>query len=120
MAVDTLRRVSTAGRPTESPATVVAVEVDRQRAVTVEYDDGLVAEFGLLDLRRACPCAGCQGRREQGRAAYEGESITVVDAELHGNWALSVRWSDGHDTGMFAWSYLRALAEPDTEPGDEA
>ncbi len=99
---------------------VTEIEVDREQAVTVVFDDGLGARFDLVQLRQMCPCAGCHGAREQGRAAFNGESITVIDAELHGNWAISIRWSDGHDTGMFAWTYLRALAEAahhDIEPG---
>ena len=87
------------------------IEVDRTRAVTVVFGDGTTAVFDLLGLRRVCPCAGCRGRREVGRSSYEGEAATVVDAELHGNWAISLRWHDGHDTGMYAWSYLRDLAD---------
>lgn len=103
-------------------AQVTEIEVDREQAVTVVFDDGLGARFDLVQLRRMCPCAGCHGAREQGRVAFSGDSITVIDAELHGNWAISIRWSDGHDTGMFAWTYLRALAEAardDTEPGTD-
>lgn len=92
-------------------AEVLEIEVDRQQAVTITFADGLCAVLPLLELRRSCPCAGCRGRREQGGEVYAGDSITVVEADLHGNWALSIRWSDGHDTGMFAWTYLRALAE---------
>jgi DUF971 family protein len=27
---------------------------------------------------------------------------------LHGNWGVSLVWSDGHSTGIYAWSYLRS------------
>lgn len=97
--------------PQSESVRVTDIEVDRTAAVTVVFDDGFGARFELLQLRRMCPCAGCHGAREQGRAVYSGESISVLDAELHGNWAISIQWSDGHNTGMFAWTYLRALAE---------
>jgi len=103
----------------DAQAQVREIEVDREQAVTVVFDDGLGARFDLMQLRQMCPCAGCHGARQQGRDPFAGESITVIDAELHGNWAISIRWSDGHDTGMFAWTYLRALAEAahdETEP----
>ena len=31
----------------------------------------------------------------------------IVDAELVGAWGLSMRWSDGHDTGIYSWAALR-------------
>jgi DUF971 family protein len=37
--------------------------------------------------------------------------LTAIDAELVGNWGLTIRWSDGHETGIYAWSILRAWAE---------
>lgn len=102
--------------PALARTAVREIEVDRARAVTVVFGDGTTAVFDLLGLRRACPCAGCRGRREVGRLSYEGDSATVIDAELHGNWAISLRWHDGHDTGMYAWTYLRDLADGVADP----
>jgi DUF971 family protein len=86
---------------------VIDVELDREHELRVEYDDGVTAAFPVLELRQACPCAGCQGRRQQGLAPFAGEAITALDAELHGNWGIAIRWSDGHATGIYAWEYLR-------------
>ncbi|MEX2625357.1 MAG: DUF971 domain-containing protein [Ilumatobacteraceae bacterium] len=100
------------------PVQVLDVEVDREVELRVTYDDGVTATFPVLELRRACPCAGCRGQREQGRLAYEGDTVSILDAELHGNWGISLRWSDGHDTGIYAWQHLRHWwdAEPDSIP----
>jgi DUF971 family protein len=87
---------------------VVDVEVERATEVRVTYDDGVTAVFPVRELRQACPCAGCRGRRDQGLDAFAGDAVTVLDAELHGNWGISIRWSDGHDTGIYAWEHLRA------------
>lgn len=89
-------------------AQVVDVELERRRELRVRYDDGVVAVFPVVELRHVCPCAECRGRREQGRDPFAGDEIWVVDAELHGNWGLALRWSDGHDTGIYAWDHLRA------------
>ena len=91
-----------------TPAQVVDVEVEREVEVRVTYDDGVTATFPVLELRRACPCAGCRGKREHDRPVYEGSSVSILDAELHGNWGISLRWSDGHDTGIYAWQHLRS------------
>ena len=86
---------------------VVDVEVDRTTAVTITYDDGVVARFPVLALRAACPCAGCRGARERGGTPFAGDRIEVRDAELRGSYGLHLRWSDGHDTGIYAFEHLR-------------
>ena len=43
-------------------------------------------------------------------------ALTAVDAELVGGWGLSITWSDGHSTGIFAWSILRAWQTPEPAP----
>ena len=86
---------------------VIDVELERDRELRIEFDDGVAATFPLLQLRRACPCAACQGRREHAGDVYAGSTISVTHAELHGNWGIAIRWSDGHDTGIYAWEHLR-------------
>jgi DUF971 family protein len=90
---------------------IESVEVDRRSHVEVLFDDGVRARFELGPLRRACPCADCNARRsrDQPVAPWVDESrpVTIVDAELSGAWGLSLEWSDGHSTGIYAWEKLR-------------
>ena len=92
----------------------VSVDVDRATGLTLRWPDGAEATFGLDELRRNCPCAECRGLREQGVVPGPGPHasapLSAVDAHLVGNWGLSIRWSDGHETGIYAWSMLRAWA----------
>jgi DUF971 family protein len=44
-------------------------------------------------------------------AVERGDSITITDAELSGAWGLSLDWSDGHSTGIYAWEKLRAWVD---------
>jgi DUF971 family protein len=83
------------------------VELDRAHGLTLEWADGSRAEFALDELRQNCPCAECRGLRDQGRVPGPGP-VTALDAELVGGWGLSIHWSDGHQTGIYAWSILRA------------
>ena len=41
-------------------------------------------------------------------ASHKGP-LTAADAELVGNYAIRIRFSDGHDTGIFSWTYLRSI-----------
>jgi DUF971 family protein len=40
--------------------------------------------------------------------------LTALNAEMVGNYAIRIRFSDGHDTGLFTWRYLREI-DPSTE-----
>ncbi len=90
---------------------IESVEVDRQSHVEVLFEDGVRAWFELAPLRLACPCADCNAKRSRGEsvqpAVERGDPITITDAELSGAWGLSLDWSDGHSTGIYAWEKLR-------------
>lgn len=105
-------------------AEVVDVSVDRQRSVSVTFDDGVTAAFSLTELRRSCPCAGCRGAREQGREPFavrpDSSGPTIVDASLVGAWGLSIRWSDGHEAGIYAWDNMRRWYEAMQQDGASA
>jgi DUF971 family protein len=97
--------------PAHTPADV---DIVRDRAVTVTFEDGTVCEFPVAALRAACPCAACRGMRERGQIAWPpagapvgAAEIAVRDAQLSGAWGLSIDWTDGHSTGIYAWSTLR-------------
>ena len=91
-----------------------AVELDRGAALTLEWPDGTTTRFALETLRQNCPCAECRGVREQGRIPGR-PPYEAIGAELVGGWGLTIRWRDGHDTGIYAWSILRAWASSDAD-----
>jgi hypothetical protein len=35
--------------------------------------------------------------------------LVATSAELVGNYAIRIRFSDGHDTGIYSWAYLREI-----------
>ena len=88
------------------------IEVDKTESVTITFADGEVAVFGLEDLRRACPCAGCRSQREQGRTVWPQAGypmpLELTDAALHGAWALTFTWNDGHSAGIYPFRSLRS------------
>ena len=52
---------------------------------------------------------------------HTGEQLldaAQIPADVHpeevrtlGNYAVAIRWSDGHASGIFAWDYLKSLAD---------
>lgn len=80
----------------------------------ITWADGRVCEYTAASLRRACPCAQCvdewTGQRTLKPQAIADE-IEIGDLSIVGRYALNFRWSDGHETGIYSFQYLRDLCE---------
>ena len=81
------------------------------------FSDGLEAYLQLSMLRRACPCAACQGEPDAlGRVLrphveYGAKSFDLLQVTPVGGYALQLKWADGHASGIYSFTYLRKLAE---------
>lgn len=83
----------------------------RDNALEIAWEDGLRARLPIPVLRGWCPCAACQGHSPGIRFVDHGDAITLISAEEVGAYALGMRFSDGHDGGIYTWAFLRELAE---------
>lgn len=103
----------------DSSITPIRLDLKKTEKLDIDWQDGLKSTYSLSLLRSMCPCATCKGvREEQSKRKsalnilpgnYSGE-IHVVSAELVGNYALRIEWSDGHGSGIYSFSYLRQIA----------
>ena len=88
-----------------------------EQQLRIAWADDLKAEFPLAVLRSKCPCATCRTEREGASAnplkILKGDptSIKAVSASLVGNYAIQLFWSDGHQSGIYEYRFLRDLAE---------
>lgn len=85
--------------------------------LAIKWEDGSESYIPLEKLRRACPCAGCQGERDVMGNRYKGpeQPLTPASFELRslalvGSYAVQPVWGDGHATGMYSFEYLRQVA----------
>ena len=82
----------------------------------ITWADDHVCHYTAAELRRACPCAQCvnewTGQRVLKRESVS-EELTIQDLNIVGRYALNFRWSDGHETGIYSFRYLRDLCERD-------
>jgi DUF971 family protein len=83
-----------------------------KRVLTVAFDDGqrfaLPAEF----LRVLSPSAEVQGHSPEQRVTVAGKKdVGIVRVEPVGNYAVRIVFTDGHDTGLYVWEYLRELGD---------
>ncbi|MFP6626815.1 MAG: P-loop NTPase [Deltaproteobacteria bacterium] len=93
------------------------IEHNEERSVLrIRWSDGVTTEYTLAGLRGWCPCASCQGHGSERNFVSEGTS-RLSSFEGVGRYALRLLWDDGHSTGMYAYSYLREIAEfPECRP----
>ncbi len=82
----------------------------------IEWADEHSCEMPYDYLRRACPCAICTTDRKEtdkGLRVISGESpqdvIKIDEISLVGAYAINMSWSDGHDTGIYSFRFLREL-----------
>lgn len=92
----------------------VDVDVTPDRLYRITWADGHVSAYTLAYLRRRCPCAGCRTETDktQGLILLAGgppTDVQVLTVEPQGSYAIKFGWSDGHDTGIYSFEYLRQI-----------
>jgi DUF971 family protein len=85
---------------------------ESNQEIAIKWSDDTETHYTAAQLRRSCPCAGCvnewTGERmlEPGKIA---DDLTISHTSIVGRYALNFHFSDGHDTGIFSFNYLREL-----------
>lgn len=95
----------------ESWPTEIKLDKDKS-TLTVSFDDG--SEFALPAelLRVMSPSAEVQGHTPEQRVTVPGKkNVRIGKLDPVGNYAVRISFDDGHDTGLFSWTYLRNLGE---------
>ena len=83
--------------------------------LALAFDDGEELYLPLDLLRRACPCAACQGEPDAlGRVLRPVQQIgsrgfELLKSEVIGGYAIQLFWADGPSTGLYTFDYLRRL-----------
>jgi len=89
------------------------IKLDKERrAITVTFDDGASFALPAELLRVLSPSAEVQGHSPAERVTVPGKkAVRILRLEPVGNYAARIVFDDGHDTGLYTWSYLRELGE---------
>ena len=93
----------------------ISIKKTSTDTITITWDDAVTTTHTIEQLRDQCPCAGCKGEtilmhtilpvvQPKLPGHYDLKSITPV-----GSYAIQIVWGDGHDTGLYAWEYLRSM-----------
>ncbi|MFL1403957.1 gamma-butyrobetaine hydroxylase-like domain-containing protein [Marinobacter sp. M1N3S26] len=84
----------------------------QSRLLQLVYADGQVWELPFELLRVWSPSAEVRGHGAGPGTLQTGKKeVLVTGAEMIGNYALKLTFSDGHDSGLYSWEYLWDLGE---------
>jgi len=82
----------------------------KSRVLELSFDDGYTCNLPCEYLRVFSPSAEVRGHGPGQEVLQVGkESVGIDQLEPAGNYALKIHFDDGHNTGIFTWSYLYDL-----------
>jgi DUF971 family protein len=96
------------------------LKLTESHQLCITWSDGQTQTLTVRTLRDHCPCASCRERR-QGQPhepellpvlrPEETKPLRIIQMRPVGNYAYSISFSDGHDTGIYTLELLRELGE---------
>ena len=97
------------------PQKLELIDDDRLR---ITWSDSQVREYPIAELRERCPCATCREKRDAPPppptqlpvlSTAEAAPLKITGMRPVGNYAYSIEFSDGHNTGLYTLEHLREL-----------
>jgi DUF971 family protein len=101
------------------------IAISKSKGIKIDWRDRHHSEYPLTYLRDECPCASCTGAHgtEPQKSSYAAPSassskdpfpmykptLRMLNVEQVGAYAMRIDWSDGHNTGIYSFDYLRRI-----------
>ena len=102
------------------------LHLKREEGLSVQWQDGSSSFYPVAYLRRMSPSAEQRDLRERmaknpltvlpATSSKMSGPLIAETAELVGNYALRIHFSDGHDTGIFTLESLHEMGEQVAAP----
>ena len=83
-----------------------------QHDVKIRWQDAHESVYLARELRLACPCAGCVDEMTgvvRVISTSIPQDVHPLKIEPVGRYAITIHWSDGHHTGIYAFDRLRKM-----------
>lgn len=103
--------------------TPTEIKRSENEVVEISWSDTSNSHISNKTLRTNCPCALCREQRKdkeqeepKPRSALriiehtEDEATTIEKIWPVGNYAIGIRWKDGHSTGIYSFALLEELS----------
>ncbi len=99
------------------PLQPTKLELAAPDRLRITWSDGSVRDYPVRELRDNCPCATCREKRKAPPAPVllpivteaETRPLRIAAMTPVGNYAYSIEFSDGHDSGIYSIEALRQM-----------
>ena len=84
------------------------------RTLSIIWNDDHASLYDTTYLRENCTCAACIDEWTGERKIKSGmlpQTVTPVTIDSVGQYGLTIKWSDGHATGIYTFEHLRKLCQ---------
>ncbi len=86
-----------------------------EKKLLIQWGDGHTSVYPFGGLRKNCPCVFCQGGHHAMGKPMDpakflvdtSDRLKITNLTMSGNYAIQIQWSDGHNTGIYRFEYLR-------------
>jgi DUF971 family protein len=95
------------------------IAISKSKGIEIDWNDGHRSSFGIQYLRLECPCANCAGThgttpikqiaKTQDLFPMYKPALKIDQVEPVGAYAIRLYFNDGHNTGIYSFSYLREV-----------
>ncbi len=90
------------------------IAISKSSGIKIDWKDGHHSEYGLQYLRDNCPCANCAGTHGPAPAKQNPfqmftPALKISSVAPVGNYALRIKWNDGHSTGIYSYEHFREI-----------
>jgi DUF971 family protein len=108
----------------------VKVHLTSAAGVDITWSDAHQSHYDFAYLRENCPCATCndeRGKKASFPASPAGApaagaaalpmfkpKLKARSAQVVGNYAIRIDFTDGHTTGIYSYDYLRTICPCET------
>ena len=93
-------------------AFVRSIQQKDDHVFTIEWTDGMLADYRLSELQKRCPCASCvdesTGKRILDRDSID-DNVRAKRVKSVGRYALRVDFTSGCSNGIFGFDLLRIM-----------
>jgi DUF971 family protein len=104
----------------------IHIDVRKTEGLTIHWSETEVSFYPVAYLRRHSPSADnriLQVEMQENPLAVlptgyatDAQRLQIADAQFVGRYAIRITFSDGHNTGLYSWTYLREI-DPSHCPG---
>jgi DUF971 family protein len=92
------------------------IAISKSKGITIDWKDGHHSPYALKYLRDHCPCAACTGahgtepvKPSSSPLQLYTPTLKILEVQPVGNYAIGIKWSDGHSSGIYSYDHLRSI-----------